>query len=75
MSNTVVVPVNTATEAYDIVMELKGLGLAANKDFTWSFRPRQEDYFSYEEIETEPPSVTFTFVNESMASFVRLKFQ
>ena len=59
-------------EAYDIVVELKGLGLAANKDFTWSFKPRQGDYFSYEE--TEPPTVTFTFVEESMASFFRLKW-
>ena len=75
MSNTVVIPVNTATEAYNLVIELKGLGLLADRDFTWRFRPQQEDYFSYEETETEPPSVTFTFVEESMASFVRLKYQ
>jgi hypothetical protein len=73
MTNTVVIPVNTASEAYDIVVELKGLGLTANKDFTWSFKPRQGDYFSLEDV--DPPTVTFTFVNESMASFVRLKYQ
>jgi hypothetical protein len=73
MTNTVVIPVNTASEAYTIVMELKGLGLVANSDFTWSFRPKQEDYISYEVI--DPPTVTFTFVNESWASFVRLKYQ
>jgi hypothetical protein len=73
VNNSVTIPVNTASEAYDIVMELKALGLTANSDFTWSFRPRQGDYFSSEVI--DPPSVTFTFVNESMASFVRLKYQ
>ena len=75
MNNTVIIPVNSATEAYNMVLELKAIGLVADRDFTWSFQPRQEDYFSYEETETEPPSVTFTFINESMASFVRLKFQ
>ena len=75
MNNTVIIPVNSATEAYNMVLELKAIGLVADRDFTWSFQPRQEDYFSYEETETEPPSVTFTFINESMASFLRLKYQ
>jgi hypothetical protein len=72
MTNSVVIPVNSATEAYTIVMELKGLGLVANSDFTWSFKPKTEDYISYEVI--DPPSVTFTFIDESMASFFRLKW-
>ena len=73
MTNTVVIPVNTASEAYNIVQELKAVGLLANRDFTWSFQPKTEDYTSYEVI--DPPSVRFTFINESMASFVRLKYQ
>ena len=72
MSNTIVIPVNSGMDAYALVGELKELGLRANKDFTWSFRPRQGDYFGSEE--TEPPTVMFTFVEESMASFVRLKW-
>ena len=72
MSNSIVIPVNSATEAYTIVMELKGIGLVANRDFTWSFRPKREDYISYEVI--DPPTVTFTFVDTAMASFFRLKW-
>ena len=72
MSNSIVIPVNTGMDAYAIVGELKGMGLMANRDFTWSFNPSKGDYFSYEV--TEPPTVTITFVEESMASFYRLKW-
>jgi hypothetical protein len=71
--NTVTLLVGTGLEAYALVGELKAMGLQANKDFTWSFKPRQGDYFTSEG--TIPPSVTFTFVEESMASFMRLKYQ
>lgn len=73
MNNRVVIPVNSAMDAYALVGELKELGLRANKDFTWSFKPKKEDYFNYEVL--EPPTVTFTFVEESLASFMRLKWQ
>ena len=59
-------------DAYAIVGELKSMGLMANKDFTWSFNPKKEDYFSYET--TDPPTITVTFVEESMSSFFRLKW-
>jgi hypothetical protein len=72
MNNTISFPVNSGLDAYALVGELKDLGLRANKDFTWSFKPRQGDYFSSEGM--IPPSVTFTFVEESMASFIRLKW-
>jgi hypothetical protein len=71
MSNTIVIPVNTGQDAYAIVGELKGMGLMANRDFVWSFNPRQGDYFSYA---TEPPTITITFAEESMSSFFRLKW-
>ena len=72
MNNTVTLPVSNAGEAYNIVMDLKELGLIANRDFTWSFTPKVEDYISYEVM--IPSSVTFTFINESWASFIRLKY-
>jgi len=72
MDNTVVIPVATAGDAYNIVMDLKELGLRANQEFTWSFQPRVDDYISYENL--VPSTVTFTFVQESWASFIRLKY-
>ena len=72
MPNTIVIPVNSATEAYNMVLELKAMGLVANKDFTWSFKPRHEDYITYETI--DPPSVQFTFINESLLSWAELKW-
>ena len=81
MNNTVTLPVSNAGEAYNIVMDLKELGLIANRDFTWRYQPSTITNYpalnAEEEIEDEvviAPLVTFTFVEESMASFIRLKY-
>lgn len=72
MLNTIIIPVTSGQDAYAIVGELKSRGLMANRDFVWSFNPRQRDYFSSET--TEPPTITITFAEEAMASFYRLKW-
>ena len=81
MNNIVVLPVANAGQASDIVRELKELGLLVDRDFTWRFQPSTITNYptlnAEEEIGDEivvVPSVTFTFVEESMASFIRLKY-
>jgi hypothetical protein len=81
MNNIVVLPVSNAGEACNIVQELKGLGLLVDRDFVWRFQPSIITNYptlnAEEEIGDEvvvAPSVTFTFVEESMASFIRLKW-
>ena len=81
MNNTVVLPVANAGQACDIVQELKELGLLVERDFAWSYQPSRVTNYptldAEEEIGDEivvAPSVTFTFVEESMASFIRLKW-
>ena len=81
MNNIVVLPVANASEACNIVQELKGLGLLVERDFAWSYQPSRVTNYptldAQEEIGDEvvvSPSVTFTFVEESMASFIRLKY-
>jgi hypothetical protein len=81
MNNTVVLPVSNAGEACSIVQELRALGLLVERDFTWRFQPSTITNYptlnAEEEIGDEivvAPSVTFTFVEESMASFIRLKY-
>ena len=73
--NSITVPVNNSSEAFSLVVELKDLGLYANKDFTWSYHPTRTDYFDYYNNEViGGPSVTFTFVNESLLSYFKLKW-
>jgi len=81
MNNIVVLPVANAGQACNIVQELKGLGLLVERDFAWSYQPSRVTNYptlnTEEEIGDEivvSPLVTFTFVEESMASFIRLKY-
>ena len=82
MNNTVTLPVSNAGEAYNIVMDLKELGLIADREFTWRYQPSStSNYSAYDEADEinyyevrSGPTVTFTFVEESMASFIRLKY-
>ena len=84
MNNTVQIPVSDAGRAFDIVLDLKDMGLIANKDFPWSYKPRQEITIEYDyELNTYDHQfndfntsnmVEFTFVEESMASYIRLKY-
>jgi len=81
MNNIVVLPVSNAGEACNIVQELRALGLLVDRDFAWSYQPyiitNYPTLNAEEEIGDEvviAPSVTFTFVEESMASFIRLKY-
>lgn len=59
-------------EALGYLGELKSMGLVVGVDFTWSYQPKQGDYFSAEGM--TPPSVSFTFINESLASWAELKW-
>ena len=73
MTNSIDVPVNTAAEALALVADCASMGLFAGVDYTWSYNPRTaEDYDMDDPV--DPPSARFSFVEESMASFFRLKW-
>ena len=81
MNNIVVLPVANAGQACNIVQELKELGLLVDRDFAWSYQPSRVTNYPTLDVEEEigdeivvSPSVTFTFAEESMASFIRLKY-
>jgi hypothetical protein len=83
MDNTIVIPVNSASEAMAYVDECRSMGLFSGKDYYWRFNPKSMDYGnpwqddSFEYINNEvvdEPSVSFTFYDENLTSFFRLKW-
>jgi hypothetical protein len=58
--------------ALDMKHELEKAGLIMNQDFTWYYQQARWDDFSHEP--TQPQCVMFEFVQESMATFYKLKW-
>jgi len=61
-----------ANTAIDMKHELEKAGLIINQDFTWHYQHARWDNFSHEP--SLPRLVKFEFVNESLATFYKLKW-
>lgn len=62
-----------ANAALDIVHELRSMDFVINRDFDFEYVPSVWDNFSI-----EPPNrqhIVFTFYNENLASWFRLKYE
>ena len=72
MNNTVTIHDISAAQAIEFKYELVSAGLHADIDFFWKYTPSK--YSSWSGDDQENSLAEYTFVNESMASFYRLKW-
>ena len=71
MNNVVVIHEISATEAIELKYQLVSDGLQPTIDFTWEYTPSK--YSGWSGDDQEYRLAKFIFVNDSLASFYRLK--
>lgn len=62
----------SASDAIEIVRELRALNLVQGKDFDFSYSPATRDNFSYEGVDRK--HTKFTFYDEKWGSLFSLKY-
>jgi hypothetical protein len=69
---TIKLIVKNVTDALSFKDQLKEMGLDHEKDYHWRFNPGINDWYNDEN--NRPASVEFNFIDESMATFFKLKW-
>jgi hypothetical protein len=72
MNNVVVIHDISATQAIELKYQLVNDGLRPTIDFDWEYTPSK--YSGWSGDEQEHRLAKYTFVNDSLASFYRLKW-
>ena len=71
-SATIRIDIPSSPQAFAYKEQLLADGLVWEKDFTWRYHPNQSDY--WETFEHQSAYVEFTFKDEQLATYYRMKW-